>query len=119
MDTVMASAGGTTPGTSCQGVGLAIDIAVLVVGGGHRYPTTDAAFAGAEFTWLCANAHYFGWITPRWAIPPGMVCGSVVGTGTGGHVGDKCCFLEPWHVEAAGSLPFLDTSTLPGPATRP
>ncbi len=99
-----ASAGGTTAGTSCHGLGLAIDITVLVVGRGHRYRTADAAFASAEFTWLCANAHYFGWITPRWAIPAGMVCGSVLGTGTGGHAGDLCCFLEPWHLEAAGTF---------------
>ena len=108
-----ASAGGKTAGTSCHGLGLAIDITVLVVGDGHRYRTADAAFASAEFTWLCNNAHYFGWITPRWAIPPGMVCGSVVGTGTGGHVGNQCCFLEPWHLEAAGSLPFLATQFTP------
>ena len=102
-----ASAGGKTAGSSCHGLGLAIDITVLVVGDGHRYRTADAAFASAEFTWLCNNAHYFGWITPRWAIPAGTVCGSVVGTGTGGHVNERCCFLEPWHLEAAGSLPFL------------
>jgi hypothetical protein len=33
-----------------------------------------------------------------------MVCGSIVGTGTGGNVGDRCCFLEPWHLEAAGTV---------------
>ena len=105
-----ASAGGNTAGRSCHGVGLAIDVAGLVVG--NRYPTADAAFESAEFAWVCANAEVFGWITPRWAIPNGMVCGSVVGTGSGGNVGDRCCFLEPWHLEAAGTVtthPDFDT----------
>jgi hypothetical protein len=97
-----ASVGGNTAGKSCHGLGLAIDINVLVVG--NRYRTADGAFASAEFTWLCNNAQAFGWITPRWAIPEGMVCGSIVGTGTGGNVGDRCCFLEPWHLEAAGTV---------------
>lgn len=113
-----ASAGGATSGSSCHGLGLAVDITILVVGRGHRYATADAAFAGAEFTWLCNNAHHFGWITPRWAIPAGMVCGSVVGTGRGGHVGDDCCFLEPWHIEAAGSLPFLASPPPSDPLPR-
>lgn len=108
-----ASAGGETAGSSCHGLGLAIDITVLVAGDGRRFRSADTAFVSAEFTWLCNNAHYFGWITPRWAIPPGMTCGSVVGTGTGGHVGNQCCFLEPWHLEAAGSLPFLASEISP------
>ena len=97
-----ASVGGNTAGKSCHGLGLAIDITALVVG--NRYRSTEAAFSSAEFTWLCNNAQAFGWITPRWAIPENMVCGSVVGTGTGGNVGDRCCFLEPWHLEAAGTV---------------
>jgi hypothetical protein len=97
-----SSAGGNTAGKSCHGLGLAIDINVLVAG--NRYRTADQAFASAEFTWLCNNAQAFGWITPRWAIPEGMVCGSIVGTGTGGNVGNRCCFLEPWHLEAAGTV---------------
>ena len=100
-----ASAGGATAGTSCHGLGLAIDVTPLVPG--NRYPTTEAAFASAEFTWLCNNAESFGWITPRWAIPEGQLCGTVTGTGTGGHIGDRCCFLEPWHLEAAGTVVSL------------
>lgn len=97
-----AAAGGQTSGSSCHGLGLAIDITVLVPGSENRFATSEAAFASAEFTWLCANAEQYGWITPRWAIPAGMVCGTVTGTGTGGWVGNECCFLEPWHIVAAG-----------------
>lgn len=106
-----ASAGGRTSGASCHGLGLAVDIDVLVVG--NRYRTREAAFASAEFTWLCANAEQFGWITPRWAIPEGMVCGTLTGTGTGGWVGDRCCFLEPWHIEAVGIVATHSDFVLP------
>jgi hypothetical protein len=90
-----ASAGGNTAGKSCHGLGMAVDIAVLT-------GDTTTAFASPAFTWLCANAEQYGWITPRWAIPAGRTCGTVVGTGAGGNVGYDCCFLEPWHIEAAG-----------------
>jgi Transglycosylase-like domain len=90
-----ASAGGNTAGTSCHGLGLAVDITALT-------GNSDTAFASAEFTWLCANAETYGWITPRWAIPAGRHCGSLIGTGAGGNIGDDCCYLEPWHIEAAG-----------------
>lgn len=103
-----AAAGGNTAGRSCHGLGLALDIQVLT-------GDPDIAFTSAEFTWLCANAGNYGWITPRWAIPEGMRCGSVVGTGAGGNVGNQCCFLEAWHIEAAGivatHLDFADTAS--------
>ena len=91
-----------TSGSSCHGVGLAVDIAVLVPG--HpwsRYPTLDDAFASPEFTWLCANAERYGWIIPRWAMPAGMRCGHVTGNGHGGYIGNSPGHLEPWHIEAA------------------
>lgn len=90
-----ASTGGHTAGSSCHGVGLAVDIAVLT---GDQ----DVAFASAEFTWLCANAERYGWVTPAWALPEGRVCGGSIGNGRGGWVGDSCCHLEPWHIEAVG-----------------
>jgi hypothetical protein len=99
-----ASAGGNTASRSCHGLGLAIDIETLVPGNGHKYETPDQALAGPEFTWLCNNVQRFGWITPRWAIPEGKQCGTVVGTGEGGNVGAHCCFLEPRHIEAAGTV---------------
>lgn len=92
------AAGGATAGTSCHGLGLAVDIASLVTDD----PRATEVFASPAWQWLCANAERYGWITPRWAIPAGQRCGSVVGTGAGGHRGDRCCFLEPWHLEAAG-----------------
>ena len=90
-----ASAGGNTAGRSCHGLGLAVDITALT-------GDPDIAFASPEFTWLCANAETYGWITPRWALPAGMRCGNVIGTGVGGNRGNQCCFLEAWHIEAAG-----------------
>jgi hypothetical protein len=90
-----ASAGGATAGRSCSGLGLAVDIAVLT-------GDPDTAFASPEFTWLCSNAERYGWITPRNALPAGRVCGTVTGTGRGGWRGNQCCFLEAWHIEAAG-----------------
>ena len=73
-----ASAGGNTAGRSCHGLGLAVDITALT-------GDPDVAFASPEFTWLCANAETYGWITPRWALPAGMRCGTVTGTGVGGN----------------------------------
>jgi hypothetical protein len=67
-----------------------------------RYATVEAALSSPEFAWLCANAERFGFVAPAWALPMGTVCGGTVGNGRGGWVGDRCCFLEPWHVEAAG-----------------
>ena len=90
-----ASAGGNTAGRSCHGLGLAVDVSALVGNG-------RTEFASPEFAWTCANAHSYGWIHPRWAIPEGMICGSTVGTGTGGNRGNRCCFLEAWHLESAG-----------------
>lgn len=90
-----ASSGGRTAGRSCHGVGLAVDIAVLT-------GNPDVAFASREFAWLCANGHRYGWVNPAWAMPVGMVCGPSVGNGRGGWIGNSCCHLEPWHVEAVG-----------------
>jgi hypothetical protein len=95
-----ASAGGATAGRSNHGWGLAIDITVLVPG--NRYPNVDAAFASPEYEWLVANAARWGWINPAWAKPV-----TLGGTAAGGHVGDQCCFLEPWHWEWAAFMnPF-------------
>lgn len=94
----VASGGtGAAVGTSCHGLGIALDIDVLVPGPRGRYRTTSDALASPEFAWLCANAHRFGWIVPQWAIPAGWRCGHVIGTGKGG--GSKHV-LEPWHIEA-------------------
>ena len=90
-----------TAGTSCHGLGLAVDITILVTPG-PKYSSAEQAFAGPEIAWICANAETYGWITPRWALPAGFRCGTVIGNGRGGHRGDRCCFLEPWHLEAAG-----------------
>ena len=91
-----------TSGSSCHGVGLAVDIAVLVPGHSwSRYPTIDDAFASSEFKWVCANAERYGWIVPRWAMAAGMRCGHVVGNGHGGYIGNSPGHLEPWHIEAA------------------
>jgi hypothetical protein len=92
-----ASAGGATAGRSNHGWGLAIDITVLVPG--NRYPNVDVAFASPEYEWLVANAARWGWINPAWAKPV-----TLGGTGAGGHVGDQCCFLEPWHWEWAAFM---------------
>jgi hypothetical protein len=98
-----ASAGGATAGRSNHGWGLAIDITVLVPG--NRYPNVDAAFASPEYEWLVANAARWGWINPAWAKPV-----TLGGTAAGGHVGDQCCFLEPWHWEWAA---FMNPLSLP------
>lgn len=99
-----ASAGGGTSGRSCHGVGLAADITVLVDGdhpaGPNARPT--GAFLSPEFTWMCANAERFNFVIPAFALPNGMQCGGSIGTGRGGWRGNRCCFLEPWHWEAAG-----------------
>lgn len=92
-----ASSGGHTAGSSCHGVGLAVDIAVLT---GDQ----DRAFASREFAWLCGNAERYGWVLPAWALPAGRVCGGTVGNGKGGWIGNSCCHLEPWHIEAVGTV---------------
>ena len=103
-----ASAGGATAGRSNHGWGLAIDVSVLVPG--NRYPTTDAAFASPEYQWLQANAATYGWINPVWAKPA-----ELGGNGRGGHRGNQCCFLEPWHWEWAAFLAAADpTATTNG-----
>jgi hypothetical protein len=51
---------------------------------------------------MCANAGSFGFVIPAYALPKGLGCGGTVGNGRGGWRGDRCCFLEPWHWEAAG-----------------
>jgi len=99
-----ASAGGATAGRSNHGWGLAIDVSVLVPG--QRYRTTAQAFESPEYAWLAANAAAYGWVNPAWAKPV-----SLGGNGKGGHVGDGCCFLEPWHWEWAA---FLNTALPPG-----
>jgi len=94
--------GEATRGTSCHGVGLAIDIDVLVPG--HewsKYRTLDEAFASPEFAWLCANVERYGYVVPAYEMPLGMRCGSSIGTGKGGCIGDTCGHLESWHIEAA------------------
>lgn len=95
-----ASAGGATSGNSNHGWGLAVDVQVLVIDSTN--PTTvDAAFASDEYRWLVKNAPLYGFLNPAWAKPP-----SLGGNGNGGHVGDQCCFLEPWHWEWAA---FMNT----------
>jgi hypothetical protein len=99
-----ASAGGGIAGRSCHGVGLAIDIASLVDGDHPAGPAAppSGAFLSPTFTWMCANAGTFGFVIPAYALPNGLGCGGTVGNGRGGWRGDRCCFLEPWHWEAAG-----------------
>lgn len=94
-----AAAGGATSGNSNHGWGLAIDISVLAVG--TNQAAVDAAFASDAYTWLMNNAPLYGFLNPHWAKPTHLG-----GTGTGGHIGDACCFLEPWHWEWAA---FMNT----------
>lgn len=91
-----------TSGTSCHGVGLAIDVWVLDPGPGAKYSSVDEVFTSAEFAWVCANAPRYGWVVPRWAMPTGMRCGPVTGNGVGGYVGNTPGQMEPWHLEAVG-----------------
>lgn len=111
-----AYAGEHTAGTSCHGIGLAIDITALVDGdhpaGPDAKPT--GAFFAPEFTWMCANANRYGYAIPAYALPKGMRCGVTIGNGHGGWRGDRCCYLEPWHWEAVGTAltdPDFDAST--------
>jgi len=95
--------GAATRGKSCHGVGLAIDIAVLVPG--HtwsKYRTLDQAFASPEFAWLCASVERYGYVVPAYEMPEGMRCGNSIGTGIGGCVGEVCGVSEAWHIEAVG-----------------
>ena len=85
---------GYRPATASSGAkcsnhfwGLAIDVNVLAGRG-------DAAFDSAEYRWLAANAHRFGFVNPDWARPANLG-----GTGAGGWAGGTCCHLEPWHWE--------------------
>lgn len=94
-----ASAGGATSGKSNHGWGLAIDVDVLSVG--TDPVAVDRASASAEYVWLVNNAPLYGFLNPAWAKPP-----SLGGNGKGGHVGNACCFLEPWHWEWAA---FMNT----------
>ena len=95
---LLAAGTGVPVGRSCHGLGLAIDINVLVPCGKCKYKTADAAFAGPEYTWLCANAANYGWINPDWAHPAGTSCTGNIGTG---HGGGRAHVLEPWHFEDA------------------
>lgn len=100
-----ASAGGKTAGTSCHGVGLAVDIEVLAAHGDQPAGPTARArgmFLSPEFAWMCANAERYGFAIPAFALPDGFECGGTTGNGRGGHRGNRCCFLEPWHWEAVG-----------------
>ena len=98
-----ASTGGATSGNSNHGWGLAIDISILAVG--TNQAAVDRAFASDAYVWLANNAPLYGFLNPAWAKPV-----SLGGTGTGGHIGDACCFLEPWHWEWAA---FMNTLTRP------
>lgn len=97
-----AAAGGATSGNSNHGWGLAIDISLLAVGTDQA--AVDAAFASEAYVWLANNAPLYGFLNPAWAKPM-----SLGGNGNGGHVGDACCFLEPWHWEWAAFM----TTTAP------
>lgn len=97
-----ASAGGATSGKSNHGWGLAIDIQVLVIDSTNPV-AVDATFGSDEYIWLGNNAPLYGFLNPAWAKPV-----SLGGNGNGGHVGDACCFLEPWHWEWAA---FMNTLT--------
>ena len=105
-----ASAGGATAGSSNHGWGLAIDIQVLVIDSTHP-AAVDAAFASDEYVWLVNNAPLYGFLNPAWAKPV-----SLGGNGNGGHVGDACCFLEPWHWEWAA---FMNTVLPPTEQDQP
>ena len=95
-----AAAGGATSGNSNHGWGLAIDISLLAVGTDQA--AVDAAFASDAYVWLTNNAPLYGFLNPAWAKPM-----SLGGNGNGGHVGEACCFLEPWHWEWAA---FMNTT---------
>jgi len=95
--------GEATRGKSCHGVGMAVDINVLVPKPtGPKYDSLEAVWASPEFAWLCGNAERFGFVVPRNAMPAGMQCGGVVGNGAGGCTGDTCGHFESWHIEAVG-----------------
>lgn len=104
-----ASAGGATSGNSNHGWGLAIDIQVLVIDSTNP-AAVDAAFASDAYVWLANNAPLYGFLNPAWAKPP-----SLGGNGNGGHVGNACCFLEPWHWEWAA---FMNTIAPAGQDAR-
>lgn len=93
-----ASVGGATAGRSNHGWGLAIDIQVLVIDSTNP-AAVDRAFASDEYLWLVNNAPLYGFLNPAWAKPV-----SLGGNGNGGHVGNECCFLEPWHWEWAAFM---------------
>lgn len=95
--------GSATRGKSCHGIGMAVDITVLVPKPtGPKYPSLEAVWASPEFVWLCANAERFGFVVPRNTMPEGMRCGGVTGNGAGGCINDICGQFESWHVEAVG-----------------
>ena len=65
--------------------GLAIDVSVL---------TGPNGFDTAQYRWLAANAHLYGFANPAFARPI-----SLGGTGRGGWAGGTCRHLEAWHWE--------------------
>lgn len=91
--------GERTAGTSCHGVGLAVDIAAFVTDSGHE----PDVWSSPAWQWMCANAGEYGWVQPTWALPAGMRCGPTVGNGRGGCRGTTCGYFEPWHWEAVGA----------------
>lgn len=109
--------GEATRGKSCHGVGMAVDISMLVPKPtGPKYDSLEAVWASPVFAWVCGNAERFGFVVPRNAMPEGMRCGGVVGNGAGGCINDTCGHFESWHVEAVASR--SPTLTSPEPCHR-